>query len=110
MGVYKKSVITEMGEALAARAVSGEATIQFSHAKTSSYTYPEGTNLKKLTDLQEVKQTVIPVSYTHLNVKLQKLPISSLDADADFLEMEVGFSYTNIEVLNWFKDPEQLGG
>ncbi|MFR2781282.1 MAG: phage tail tube protein [Clostridium sp.] len=44
------------------------------------------------------------------NVKLQKLPISSLDADADFLEMEVGFSYTNIEVLNWFKDPEQLGG
>ena len=60
MGVYKKSVITEMGEALAARAVSGEATIQFSHAKTSSYTYPEGTNLKKLTDLQEVKQTVIP--------------------------------------------------
>lgn len=44
------------------------------------------------------------------NVKLQKLPIALLDADADFLEMEVGFSFTNIEVLNWFKDPEQLGG
>lgn len=43
------------------------------------------------------------------NVKLQKLPVAMLDADADFLEMEVSFSYTNIEVLDWFKDPEQLG-
>ena len=39
MGVYKKAVITEAGEALAARAVSGEVTIQFSHAGTSSYAY-----------------------------------------------------------------------
>lgn len=60
MGVYKKAVITEAGEALAARAVSGEVTIQFSHAGTSSYAYSEGTNLKKLTELQDVKQTVIP--------------------------------------------------
>lgn len=44
------------------------------------------------------------------NVKLQKLPVAQLDADADFLEMEVGFSYTNIEVLNYFNDtPAQLG-
>ena len=44
------------------------------------------------------------------NVKLQKLPVAMLDADADFLEMEVGFSYTNIEVLNYFNDaPAQLG-
>lgn len=43
------------------------------------------------------------------NVKLQKLPIAKLDADAEFLEMEVSFSYTGIEVLNWFHDPEQLG-
>ena len=57
MGVYKKAVITEAGEALAARAVSGEVTIQFSHAGTSSYAYSEGTNLKKLTELQDVKQT-----------------------------------------------------
>ena len=60
MGVYKKAVITEAGEALVARAVSGEVTIQFSHAGTSSYAYSEGTNLKKLTELQDVKQTVIP--------------------------------------------------
>lgn len=44
------------------------------------------------------------------NVKLQKLPVAMLNADADFLEMEVGFSYTNIEVLNYFNDaPAQLG-
>lgn len=43
------------------------------------------------------------------NVKLQKLPVAMLDADADFQEMEVSFSYTNIEVLDWFKDPAQLG-
>jgi hypothetical protein len=44
------------------------------------------------------------------NVKLQKLPVAMLNADSDFLEMEVGFSYTGIEVLNWFNDPTQLGG
>ncbi len=43
------------------------------------------------------------------NVKLQKLPVAMLDAEAEFLEMEVSFSYTNIEVLDWFKEPEQLG-
>lgn len=44
------------------------------------------------------------------NVKLQKLPVAMLDADAEFLEMEVGFSYTSLEVLNYFKDkPAQLG-
>lgn len=45
------------------------------------------------------------------NVKLQKMPIAMLDADADWLEEEVSFSFTNIEVLNWFNDqPAQLGG
>ena len=44
------------------------------------------------------------------NVKLQKHPVAMLDADAGFLEMEVSFSYTNIEVLNYFNDaPAQLG-
>ncbi len=42
------------------------------------------------------------------NVKLQKLPVAILDAEADYLEMEVSFSYTHVEVLDWFKDPEQL--
>lgn len=60
MGVYKKAIITDAGEALRARAVAGEASMQFFHAKTSTYVYPDGTDLTKLTDLQEIRQTVIP--------------------------------------------------
>lgn len=44
------------------------------------------------------------------NVKLQKVPIAMLDADANWLEMEVSFSFTNFEILEYFKDaPDQLG-
>ena len=43
------------------------------------------------------------------DVKLQKIPVAILDAEAEYLEMEVSFSYTTLEVLDWFKDPEQLG-
>ena len=43
------------------------------------------------------------------NVKLNKLPISKLDAETSALDMEVGFTFTNVEILNWFHDPEQLG-
>ena len=50
------------------------------------------------------KQTVV-----YYNCKLSKVPLSILDSDADFLEEEVGFSYTNLEVLNYFTDPTQLG-
>ncbi len=50
------------------------------------------------------KQTVV-----YYNCKLSKVPLSIMDADSDFLEEEVGFSYTNIEVLNWFTDPTNLG-
>lgn len=50
------------------------------------------------------KQTV-----TLQNCKLSKVPIAILDSDTDFLEEEVGFSFTGIEVLNWFNDPAQLG-
>ena len=50
------------------------------------------------------KQTVV-----YYNCKLSKVPLSILDADADFLEEEVGFSYTSIEVLNWFTDPANVG-
>jgi hypothetical protein len=32
-----------------------------------------------------------------------------LDADADFLEEEVSFSYTGLEVLNYFNNPAALG-
>ena len=43
------------------------------------------------------------------NCKLSKVPIALLDADADFLEEEVGFSYTNIEILHAFTTPAALG-
>ena len=50
------------------------------------------------------KQTVV-----YYNCKLSKVPLSILDSDADFLEEEVGFSYTSLEELNYFTDPTQLG-
>jgi hypothetical protein len=43
------------------------------------------------------------------NVKLQKVPISILDADSDFLTEDVSFSFTSFEVLQAFNAPEQLG-
>lgn len=44
------------------------------------------------------------------NVKLQKVPIAMLDAESNYLEEEVSFSFTSLEVLNYFNDaPAQLG-
>lgn len=43
------------------------------------------------------------------NVKLQKLPIVMLDADAEYLTIDISFSFTNVEVLNAFHDPAELG-
>lgn len=43
------------------------------------------------------------------NVKLSKAPVAMLDADSEWLEEEVTFSYTNLEVLNAFHAPAQLG-
>jgi hypothetical protein len=43
------------------------------------------------------------------NCKLSKVPIAMLDADADWLEEEVGFTFTSVEVLNWFNAPAALG-
>ena len=43
------------------------------------------------------------------NVKLQKLPIAILDADTEFLTMDISFSFTNVEILNAFSSPTQLG-
>jgi hypothetical protein len=43
------------------------------------------------------------------NCKLSKVPVAMLDADAEWLEEEVTFSYTNLEVLNAFHAPAALG-
>jgi hypothetical protein len=50
------------------------------------------------------KQTVVLY-----NVKLSKVPVAKLDADSEFLESEISFSFTNIEVLDAFHDPTTLG-
>lgn len=43
-------------------------------------------------------------------VKFSKIPIAILDAEADFLEEEIGFSFTDVEPLSEFADaPAQLG-
>lgn len=46
----------------------------------------------------------------YYNVKLQSVPLSILDADTEFLTEDVAFSFTNLEVLNAFNEPAQLGG
>jgi len=43
------------------------------------------------------------------NVKLQKVPIAILDADIDFLSIDVMFSFTSFEILRAFNAPAQLG-
>ena len=43
------------------------------------------------------------------NCKLSEVPVAMLDADTDWLEEEVSFSYTGLEVLNYFNDPATLG-
>lgn len=47
---------------MVAQATSGGGTIVFTDVKTSSYSYPSGTNIASLTDLQDIVQTVQPSS------------------------------------------------
>ena len=60
MGVYKAAVVTENGQHLIAQAFTSEKKLIFTSAKTSSYSYPAGTNISALTGLQDVVQSVIP--------------------------------------------------
>ena len=67
MGQYRSAVITDAGQALLADAISGSGTVTFSAIKTSSYAYPQGTNIAGLTDLQDIVQTVTPFSVQVFN-------------------------------------------
>ena len=40
---------------------------------------------------------------------LDSIPLAMLDSESDFLEQEVGFSYTRFAVLDEFTDPATLG-
>ncbi|MDR3564813.1 MAG: phage tail tube protein [Negativicutes bacterium] len=51
-----------------------------------------------------VKRTVL------YNCNVDKLPIAQLDADADFLEQEVDFTFTSFEPLDEQVAPAVLGG
>ena len=50
------------------------------------------------------KQTI-----AYYDCSLDSIPLSILDADADFLEADVGLSYRAFEVLSTFNNPATLG-
>ena len=60
MGVYRAAIVTESGQNLIAQALAKEKPLIFTSAKTSSYSYPVGTNVPALTGLQDVVQSVMP--------------------------------------------------
>lgn len=55
-------MVTNAGQELIASALSGAGTVEFVAVKTSSYTYPQGTNISGLTDLQDIVQTEMTFS------------------------------------------------
>ena len=60
MGVYKKEIITDAGNAMLSRAAAGEAMIRFSKAVTSSWDYPDGTDWKQAVELKGIMQETTP--------------------------------------------------
>lgn len=60
MGVYRAAIVTENGQNLIAQALANEKPLIFTSAKTSSYSYPVGTDVLALTGLQDVVQSVLP--------------------------------------------------
>lgn len=60
MGVYRAAIVTENGQNLIAQALANEKPLIFTSAKTSSYSYPVGTDVPALAGLQDVVQSVLP--------------------------------------------------
>ena len=58
MGVYNKTIITNAGINAIAQAIAESQTLAFKTAKTSSYAIPDGTNIRALTSLQDIVQSV----------------------------------------------------
>ena len=52
--------MTDAGQSLITQAIAGTGQIEFTSVKTSSYSYPSGTNIAGLTDLQDIVQSVEP--------------------------------------------------
>ena len=75
MGVYKAAIVTESGQNLIAQALANEKPLIFTSAKTSSYSYPVGTNVPALTGLQDVVQSVIPSDSKVLNGNVAQVSV-----------------------------------
>ena len=58
MGVYNKTIITNAGINAIAQAIAESQTMAFKTAKTSSYAIPDGTNIRAMTSLRDIVQSV----------------------------------------------------
>lgn len=92
MGVYKSAIITAAGINLVAESLTGDKTISFSNAKTSSYAYPAETNFSELTDLQDVMQSVEPSSAQVINGNIVQTTVrfSNEKVENDYLIQTIG--------------------
>ena len=92
MGQYRQSVVTDAGNALITQAIAGDGNIQFTEVKTSSYAYPQGTNIAALTDLQNIEQSVIPSSAQIFNNTMLQISasFSNTGVEAEYLIQTIG--------------------
>lgn len=82
MGVYNKTIITNAGINAIAQAIAESQTLAFKTAKTSSYAIPDGTNIRAMTSLRDIVQSV-------------KLPTPSV-YNSNTVQVYARFSNTNI--------------
>ena len=75
MGVYRAAIVTESGQNLIAQALANETPLIFTSAKTSSYSYPVGTNVPALTGLQDVVQSVMPFDSKVLGGNVEQVSV-----------------------------------
>ena len=92
MGVYKSAIITAAGINLVAESLTGDKTISFPTAKTSSYAYPAETNFSELTDLQDVMQSEEPSSARVINGNMVQVTVrfSNEKVENDYLIQTIG--------------------
>ena len=82
MGVYNKTIITNAGINAIAQAIAESQTLAFKTAKTSSYAIPDGTNIRAMTSLRDIVQSV-------------ELPTPSI-YNSNTVQVYARFSNTNI--------------
>ena len=98
MGVYKASVPTTAGLSLIAQALADSKSITFTSIKTSSYAYPQGTNIAELTGLQDIVQSEAPFSSAVFNDTLLQVSVrfSNENVTEKYLIQTVGV-YAQLE-------------